>query len=242
MTKIYDYIVIGAGSAGCPVANRLSEDPKNRVLLLEAGPKDRNVWIHIPIGYYRTMTSSLSWGYETDADEGIANRSLIWPRGKVLGGSSSINGLVYVRGQKEDYDHWGQLGNDGWCYNDVLPFFIKSEDQIRGANNYHGTDGPLKVSDIRDQRQVCDSFIEAAQETGIPRNDDFNGADQEGVGNFQTTSRNGRRCSSATGYLKPIMKRPNLRVETDAMVLKILFDGKRASGVRYHKNGWEENV
>ena len=242
MTEIYDYIVIGAGSAGCPVANRLSENPKNRVLLLEAGPKDRNVWIHIPIGYYRTMTSPLSWGYETDADEGIANRSLIWPRGKVLGGSSSINGLVYVRGQKEDYDHWGQLGNDGWRYDDVLPFFMKSEDQIRGADNYHGAGGPLKVSDIRDKRQVCDAFIEAAQETGIPRNDDFNGADQEGVGNFQITSQNGRRCSSATGYLKPIMKRPNLLVETEAMVLKILFDGKRASGIRYHKNGREENV
>lgn len=242
MSETFDYIVIGAGSAGCPVANRLSEDPKNRVLLLEAGPKDRNIWIHIPIGYYRTMHSPLSWGYETEPDEGIAGRRVVWPRGKVLGGSSAINGLVYVRGQKQDYDHWRQLGNEGWGYDDILPFFKKAEDQERGSDEYHGSGGPLAVSDIRDRRKIFDAFIEAAQEAGIPKNNDFNGMDQEGAGNFQTTSRNGLRCSTATGYLKPIKNRPNLRIETDAMVLNILFDGNRASGIRYRQYGQEKIV
>ena len=233
MSEEFDYIVVGAGSAGCPVANRLSADPKNRVLLLEAGPKDRNIWIHIPIGYYRTMTSSLSWGYNTEPDDGIAGRSLLWPRGKVLGGSSAINGLVYIRGQKEDYDHWRQFGNEGWGYDDVLPFFKKAENQERGADEHHGSGGPLQVSDIRDQREICDAFIEAAVETGIPRTNDFNGADQEGVGNFQTTSIRGRRCSSAVGYLKPIRNRTNLRIDTDAMVTRILFEGTKAIGIEY---------
>ena len=242
MRETFDYIVIGAGSAGCPVANRLSEDPKNRVLLLEAGPKDRNIWIHIPIGYFRTMISPLSWGYETEPDEAIAGRSIVWPRGKVLGGSSSINGLVYIRGQKQDYDHWRQLGNEGWSYDDVLPFFKKAEDQERGSDDYHASGGPLAVSDIRDKREICDAFVEAAQQAGIPKNNDFNGRDQEGVGNFQTTSRNGLRCSTATAYLKPIKNRPNLRIETDAMVLNILFDGKRASGIRFRQQGQEKTV
>jgi len=242
MSEIYDYIVVGAGSAGCPVANRLSEDSSKRVLLLEAGPKDRNIWIHIPIGYYRNMTSSLSWGYNTEPDEGIAGRSILWPRGKVLGGSSAINGLVYIRGQKQDYDHWRQLGNEGWGYEDVLPFFKKSEDQERGGDDHHGSGGPLRVADIRDRREICDAFIDAAVETGIPRNDDFNGAGQEGVGNFQTTSKNGRRCSAAVGYLKPIRHRRNLRVETDAMVMKVNFDGTRAAGITYRQNGREQTA
>ncbi len=242
MPETFDYIVVGAGSAGCPVANRLSENPKHRVLLLEAGPKDRNIWIHIPIGYYRTMISPLSWGYETEPDDGIAGRSLIWPRGKVLGGSSAINGLVYIRGQKQDYDHWRQLGNEGWGYDEVLPFFRMSEDQERGGDDYHGSGGPLKVSDIRDKREICDAFIAAAQEAGIRRNNDFNGAEQEGVGNFQTTSRNGRRCSAADGYLKPIRNRANLHVETGAMVLKLLFEGKRVAGIRYRQTGQEKTV
>jgi choline dehydrogenase len=242
MNESFDYIVVGAGSAGCPVANRLSENPNNRVLLLEAGPEDRNIWLHIPIGYYRTMTSALSWGYNTEPDEGIAGRSLLWPRGKVLGGSSAINGLVYIRGQKQDYDHWRQLGNAGWGYDDVLPFFKKAEDQERGADEFHGVGGPLRISDIRDRREICDAFIEAAVETGIPRNDDFNGAEQEGVGHFQTTSGNGLRCSAAAGYLKPVRNRANLRVETGAMVLGLLFEGTRASGIRYFQNGQEKTV
>ncbi len=242
MNEEFDYIVVGAGSAGCPVANRLSADPKNRVLLLEAGPKDRNIWIHIPIGYYRTMTSPLSWGYNTEPDEGIAGRSLLWPRGKVLGGSSAINGLVYIRGQKQDYDHWRQFGNEGWGYEDVLPFFKKAENQERGGDDHHGSGGPLQVSDIRDRREICDAFIEAAVATGIPRNNDFNGAEQEGVGNFQTTSHNGRRCSSAVGYLKPILNRPNLRIETDAMVTKIVFDGTKATGIAYRQQGTDKQA
>ncbi len=242
MTETFDYIVLGAGSAGCAVASRLSEQSSNRVLLLEAGPKDRNVWIHIPIGYYRNILSPLSWGYETEPDEGIAGRSLIWPRGKVLGGTSSINGLVYIRGQKQDYDHWRQLGNKGWGYEEVLPFFKKAEHQERGADDFHGVGGPLKVSDIPDKREVCDAFIRAAVEAGIPHNDDFNGAEQEGVGPFQTTSFNGRRCSSYVGYLKPVRDRANLHVESDAMALKILFDGKRATGISYRQNGVDKTV
>ncbi|MEM7426906.1 MAG: GMC family oxidoreductase N-terminal domain-containing protein [Pseudomonadota bacterium] len=242
VSETYDYIIVGAGSAGCPVAARLSERPGNKVLLLEAGPADRNLWIHIPIGYYRNMTSPLSWGYQTEPDEGIGGRSILWPRGKVLGGSSSINGLVYIRGQKEDYDHWRQLGNAGWGYEDVLPFFRKSEDQERGEDALHGTGGPLKVSDIRDEREICDAFIAAAQEAGIPANNDFNGPVQEGVGNFQTTSRNGRRCSSAVGYLNPARNRPNLRIETDALAQKLDFDGKRVSAVRYLQNGEEKTA
>ncbi len=242
MSETFDYVVIGAGSAGCPVANRLSERPSNRVLLLEAGPEDRNIWIHIPIGYYRTMMSPLSWGYQTEPDEGIAGRSIVWPRGKVLGGTSAINGLVYIRGQHEDYNYWRQLGNEGWGFDDVLPFFKKAQDQQRGGSEFHGSGGPLKVSDIRDKREICDAFINAAVEAGIPRNDDFNGATQEGVGNFQTTSGHGRRCSSAVGYLRPARGRTNLRIETDALVQKVLFDGKRANRIRYRKNGAEHTV
>ena len=216
MDQTFDYVIVGAGSAGCPVANRLSADPKNRVLLLEAGPKDRNIWIHIPIGYYKNMTSSLSWGFNTEPDRGLNGRSILWPRGKVLGGSSAINGLVYIRGQREDYDHWRQLGNEGWSYDEVLPFFKKAENQENGADELHGCGGPLQVSNIRDKREICDAFIDAAVEAGIPRNDDFNGATQEGVGNYRTTSGNGRRCSSAVGYLKPLWRanrllRPTLR-------------------------------
>ena len=169
MNEAFDYIVVGAGSGGCPVASRLSENPNTRVLLLEAGPKDRNIWIHIPIGYYRNMVSPLSWGYNTEPDDGIAGRSILWPRGKVLGGSSAINGLVYVRGQKQDYDHWRQLGNEGWSYGEVLPFFKKSENQENGGDDYHGKGGPLQVSNIRDKREICDAFIDAAEEIeGIP--------------------------------------------------------------------------
>ncbi|MEK9722384.1 MAG: GMC family oxidoreductase N-terminal domain-containing protein [Rhodospirillaceae bacterium] len=238
----FDYIVVGAGSGGCPVAARLSEDPGARVLLLEAGPADRNIWIHIPIGYYRNMISPLSWGYETEPEDATAGRRILWPRGKVLGGSSAINGLVYIRGQAADFDHWRQLGNAGWGYADVLPFFKRAEDQENGADDFHGAGGPLKVSNIKDKREICDAFIDAAAETGIPRNPDFNGADQEGVGNFQTTSANGRRCSSAVGYLKPARGRPNLKIETDAMVLRIDFDGTRAVGVTYRQRGREVSV
>jgi choline dehydrogenase len=237
MAEDWDFIVVGAGSAGCALANRLSADPKNRVLLLEAGPKDRNLWIHIPVGYYKTMLSPLSWGYDTEPEPELNNRQIHWPRGKVLGGSSAINGIVYMRGQSQDYDHWRQLGNVGWGYDDVLPYFRRSEDQERGADEFHGAGGPLKVSDIRDRREICEAFIAAAEEAGLPRNDDFNGAIQEGVGYFQTTSRDGWRCSSATGYLKPIRNRPNLKVETEALATSLVLDGKRVTGINYLKAG-----
>ena len=235
MADEWDYIVVGAGSAGCALANRLSANPKNKVLLLEAGPRDRNFWIHIPVGYYRTMLSPLSWGYDTEPEPELNNRRIHWPRGKVLGGSSAINGLVYMRGQPEDYDHWRQLGNVGWGWDDVLPYFKRSEDQERGADALHGAGGPIKVSDIRDRREICEAFVAAAQEAGLPYNDDFNGPTQEGVGYFQTTSGDGWRCSSATGYLKPIRNRTNLKIETDALATGLVLEGTCVVGVRYLK-------
>ncbi|MDE0254746.1 MAG: GMC family oxidoreductase N-terminal domain-containing protein, partial [Rhodospirillaceae bacterium] len=172
----YDYVIVGAGSAGCVLANRLSADPSKNVLLLEAGGEDRNPWIHVPVGYFKTMHNpSTDWCYRTDSDPGLNGRTLDWPRGKVLGGSSAINGLLYVRGQKEDYDYWRQLGNEGWSYDEVLPYFRRAEDQERGADPFHGIGGPLAVSDMRARRDVCEALIAAAEELGIPRNDDFNG-------------------------------------------------------------------
>lgn len=230
LNKAYDYIVIGAGSAGCVLANRLSEDSNSSVLLLEAGSKDSNPWIHVPIGYFKTMHNpKTDWCYMTEPDPGINGRQLQWPRGKVLGGSSSLNGLLYIRGQKEDYDDWAELGNEGWSYEEVLPYFKKSENQERGADKYHGVDGPLSVSNIRIRREICDKFIDAAEQVGIPRNDDVNGETQEGVGYFQLTiNRNGTRCSTAVGFLRPALKRPNLRAATKAQVHRILFEDNRA--------------
>lgn len=233
LNKAYDYIVIGAGSAGCVLANRLSEDSNSSVLLLEAGSKDSNPWIHVPIGYFKTMHNpKTDWCYMTEPDPGINGRQLQWPRGKVLGGSSSLNGLLYIRGQKEDYDDWAALGNEGWSFDEVLPYFRKSEDQERGADKYHGVGGPLAVSNIRIRREICDKFINAAEQVGIPRNDDVNGETQEGVGYFQLTiNRNGTRCSTAVGFLRPALKRPNLRAVTKAQVHRIVFEDNRAVGL-----------
>ncbi len=238
MSIAFDYIVVGAGSAGCVLANRLSEDPGTRVLLLEAGGEDRNPWIHIPVGYFKTMHDpALDWCYLTEPDPGIANRRLQWPRGKVLGGSSSLNGLLYIRGHREDYDRWVELGNPGWSYDEVLPYFLKSEDQQRGAGPYHGVGGPQKVSDLRLNRPIADHFVRAAQEVGIPFNEDANGATQEGVSYFQQTAHRGFRWSTARGFLKPVRKRPNLSVETGAHTARLLFDGRRAAGVEFHQGG-----
>ncbi|MBV8121370.1 MAG: choline dehydrogenase [Alphaproteobacteria bacterium] len=232
-----DFVVVGAGSAGCAVAARLSEDPATRVVLLEAGGEDRNRWIHIPLGFGKTFADpSVNWCYETEPDPGAADRRVFWPRGKVLGGSSSINGMVYIRGQAEDFDHWRQLGNTGWSFEDVLPYFKRSEHQVRGADGFHGLGGPLCVSDVA-KHPICEAFISATTELGFPRNDDFNGASQDGAGYHQTTTRNGRRCSTAVGYLRPAMHRPNLRVITEALTEKILFDGRRVVGATFRRDG-----
>jgi choline dehydrogenase len=231
-----DYVVVGAGTAGCVLANRLSEDPGKRVLLLEAGGRDSNPWLHVPVGYFRTMHNpKFDWCYMTEPDPGIGSRRLQWPRGKVLGGSSSLNGLLYVRGQREDYDRWAELGNTGWSYAEVLPYFKKSEDQERGADEFHGVGGPLKVSDLRLRRPIADHFIAAATEIGIPLNDDCNGATQEGVGYFQQTAFKGLRWSAAKGFLRPARNRPNLIVQTRAQTMQVTFEGRRAVGVRYRQ-------
>lgn len=239
----YDFIIVGAGSCGSTLAGRLSEDPNTRVLLLEAGPPDRSFWIHLPIGYGKTMWSKIyNWRFETAPDPGMNNRKLYWPRGKTLGGSSSINGLIYIRGQKEDYDHWAELGNEGWGYKDLLPYFIKSEGNQRGASTYHGGDGPLKVSDVGAEEELIEAFIAGAQQLGVPRNDDFNGAQQEGVGYYQLTTHKGWRCSAAQAYLKGAKNRPNLRIETLAHATGLVFEGRRAVGVKYMQDGVEKTA
>ena len=235
---IYDYVIIGAGSAGCVLANRLSENGRHTVLLLEAGPKDDYPWIHIPIGYGKTMFHPVyNWGFRTEPEPGMNNRKMYWPRGRGLGGSSSINGLIFVRGQPEDYDRWAALGNRGWGWADVLPYFRKSEHNTRGASEFHGADGPMWSSDIREKHELMEAIIHAANELGVPRNDDFNGAAQEGVGYYQLFTRNGWRCSSATAYLRPAQRRRNLRVETGAQATAIAFEGTRATGVKYLQHG-----
>ncbi len=236
-----DYVIVGAGSAGCVMAARLSEDPGTQVVLLEAGPKDTNPWIHIPLGYGKTIDDKrVNWCYETEPD--LNGRRFFWPRGKVLGGSSSINGLVYIRGQAEDFDHWRQLGNAGWSFDDVLPYFRKSEDKIGGGDELHGEGGPLAVSEVDRYDPISQAFVKSCVDLGFPRTNDFNGRVQEGAGYYHLTTRNGRRCSTAVGYLRPAMKRPNLRVVTDALSERITLDGKRATGVTYRQHGVTHTV
>ena len=234
----FDYVIVGAGSAGCVLANRLSADGKNSVLLLEAGPRDTNLWIHVPLGYGRLFKEkTVNWMYQTEPEPGLDGRSVFQPRGKVLGGSSSINGLLYVRGQHEDYDRWRQHGNNGWGFDDVLPYFKKAENQQRGADDFHGSGGPLPVSDLGHPDPLSAAFITAAAETGLPVNPDFNGALQEGAGFFQTTTRYGRRASAAVAYLRPAKGRNNLHVETSALARRIVFEGRRADAVEYRQAG-----
>jgi choline dehydrogenase len=234
----FDYVIVGAGSAGCVLANRLSADGKHSVLLLEAGPKDTDIWIHIPLGYGKLFKKkSVNWMYQTEPEPGLNGRQVFQPRGKVLGGSSSINGLLYVRGQHEDYDRWRQRGNAGWGFEDVLPYFKKAENQQRGADEYHGAGGPLPVSDWRHHDPLSEAFVAAAVEAGIPFNPDFNGAAQEGAGFFQTTTRRGRRASSAFSYLRPARGRSNLHIETSALAQRVVFEGRRARAVEYKQNG-----
>jgi choline dehydrogenase len=239
----FDYVIVGAGSAGCVLANRLSAGGRHSVLLLEAGPRDTYPWIHIPIGYAKTMFHPvLNWGFYTDPEPTMNGRKVYWPRGRTLGGSSAINGLISIRGQREDYDAWAAAGNAGWSFADVLPWFRMLEHNVRGASEYHGADGPLWASDIDTPHPLVEAMIAGASELGIPRNDDFNGASQEGAGYYQLTTRKGMRCSTAVAYLRPARGRSGLRVETSAHATRILLDGKRATGVAYRQDGGEKTA
>ncbi|MEC8137963.1 MAG: choline dehydrogenase [Pseudomonadota bacterium] len=235
----YDYIVVGAGSAGCVMANRLSEDPNTSVLLLEAGGKDDNIWIHIPVGYIKTMSDpGVNWLFKTEPEEYTYNREIPVPRGKVIGGSSSINGMLYVRGQARDYDDWAQLGNRGWSFEDVLPYFKKSENNTSMGTEYHGIGGPLQVEDLSETYPILDAFIDAAEEQGYPKNNDYNGASQEGFGYYQVTQKGGRRYSVSRAFLDPVRGRDNLKVETDAFARKVILEGKKAVGIEYDVHGF----
>jgi choline dehydrogenase len=232
-----DYVVVGAGSAGCVLAGRLTEDPDVRVLLLEAGPPDRSVNIHVPLGFTRNFRTEVDWDLATHPEPELQRRRIYLPRGRTLGGSSSINAMIYVRGNRADYDGWARIGCDGWGFDDLLPFFKRAEDNERGADDWHGAGGPLRVSDGRSRNPIAAAFVEAAQQAGIARNDDFNGAEQDGVGWYQATQRDGLRCSTAAAYLHPVAARPNLELLTGAHVHRILFEGTRAVGVAGARHG-----
>ena len=234
----YDYIIVGAGSAGCVLANRLSADPAVRVLLLEAGGNDNWIWFHIPVGYLFAIGNPRSdWMFKTEPEEGLNGRSLNYPRGKAIGGSSAINAMIYMRGQAADYDHWRQLGLTGWGWDDVLPFFRRHEDHFLGASDAHAVGGELRIEAPRVHWDILDDFCAAAQQAGIAPIPDFNAGDNEGSCAFHVNQKRGRRWSAARGFLKPVLKRPNLRLETGCLVEAVVFEGKRAAGVRWRQGG-----
>ena len=233
----FDYVIVGAGSAGCVLAARLTEDPDVKVCLVEAGPPDAAEEIHIPVGQLALATSKYDWAFVSDPEPGLGYRSRILPRGRTLGGSSSVNSMIYIRGSRADYDAWAAMGFEGWGWDDVLPYFIKAEDNERGASELHGAGGPLPVGEVRSHHRTCEAFIEAALAADLPANEDFNGPEQDGVGWYQVTERDGMRCSTAVAYLHPAMERPNLTVETDAYVNRLLLDGTRAVGVEVDQRG-----
>lgn len=235
----FDYIVVGAGSAGCVLANRLTANGRYSVLLLEAGGSDRSFWLHVPIGYGKSFYNpNVNWMYRTEPDPGLGGRSGYWPRGKVLGGSSAINAMVFIRGHPTDFDDWDAAGNPGWGWRDVLPYFKKLEHNSGGADEWRATGGPMHVTDVaRDLHPLCSAYLRAGEEAGLSATGDFNGAQMEGVGLYQITTRDGLRMSTARAYLRPAMSRANLRIETKAHATRIAFDGRRATGVHFHQQG-----
>ena len=239
----FDTVIVGGGSAGCVLANRLSQDPKRKVLLLEAGGRDNYIWIKIPVGYlYCIGNPRTDWLFETETEPGLNGRKLGYPRGKVLGGCSSINGMIYMRGQARDYDHWRQLGLTGWGWDDVLPYFRKSEDHFQGRTDWHGAGGEWRIEPARLSWDILDAFADACVAAGIPRTDDFNTGDNLGVGYFQVNQRSGRRWNTADAFLKPVKGRANLQVLTGAQADRVLFEGKRAVGIAFTRGGEARQV